>query len=694
MKSKSIFLLVLLLSTFNLFAESTELWRIPTYYANVRMAEVSNSGDFFAGIHQQRPALQIFDLRTGDIIQTKEIDFEVLDMKFSLNEDKLELYSYHNDVFVLNTIDLVSSHLSTEKTFSDMKPQKLRFKDSKIFTLLSDGSMKIWDRNTKEELDFPELKKYDISNFNIADSIALIHSNDTIFIFNYKTGYKYISFGYVYKDNLDYAINIDLNKVYVGNIYNDISVERFDLSTGDFVDRWTNKPQRAWFFNNEIVIGQIENNIYFLDMYSGELIDEIEIGSKYYVVNDDLSILLSVGENKIEYWDLISKTKEYEWSEEKIHSFFFTKDSKNIIINKENSQFSKMHDVTTGQLQFEDKFYINELFFLRNYDEYIDYFKDSLVADSVQLIDIYTEKINESFVLPDKYFGCFIPQTKEYIFFLSDFDSIHVHDYESKDHIFSYKIDMDFTHWSYTGRYLIGPETFDSYLFIYDCNSRQRIFEDTGNEIYNYHFGEEEDILYYQIKDDGIYRLFINSLVSEKIFNYESEGTAFKTLDNNFFFTEKDFFVEGVNKGDINFRKYKNEEIIFTVDDYPVDINIIALSDDHTKLAVSYWDGAFIMYDLGDALSVDADVYNLSIVSSPNPFSVSTTISYEFENAGYVSMSVFDALGTEVARLIDEYKEAGRHEYNFDATGLPSGMYFLNISIGADTFTEKLIIKK
>jgi tetratricopeptide (TPR) repeat protein len=71
--------------------------------------------------------------------------------------------------------------------------------------------------------------------------------------------------------------------------------------------------------------------------------------------------------------------------------------------------------------------------------------------------------------------------------------------------------------------------------------------------------------------------------------------------------------------------------------------------------------------------------FNLS-QNYPNPFNPLTKISYELRVAGYIVLRVFDALGKEVVTLVNEVKNAGRHEVEFKADNLPSGVYFYSLS--------------
>jgi hypothetical protein len=64
----------------------------------------------------------------------------------------------------------------------------------------------------------------------------------------------------------------------------------------------------------------------------------------------------------------------------------------------------------------------------------------------------------------------------------------------------------------------------------------------------------------------------------------------------------------------------------------------------------------------------------------PNPFNPTTTIYYQLPTDSRVSIVVYDLLGREVKRLVDEGKEAGYHDQRFDASGIASGVYFYRMT--------------
>ena len=78
----------------------------------------------------------------------------------------------------------------------------------------------------------------------------------------------------------------------------------------------------------------------------------------------------------------------------------------------------------------------------------------------------------------------------------------------------------------------------------------------------------------------------------------------------------------------------------------------------------------------------------------PNPFNTSTTIKYKVTEPGFVSLKVFNAMGTEVATLINEKKSVGEYSIEWNAAGLQSGIYFCRLQAGLFTDTKKLVLQK
>jgi hypothetical protein len=78
----------------------------------------------------------------------------------------------------------------------------------------------------------------------------------------------------------------------------------------------------------------------------------------------------------------------------------------------------------------------------------------------------------------------------------------------------------------------------------------------------------------------------------------------------------------------------------------------------------------------------------------PNPFNPSTTIRYSLLHTGYIRLLVYDVLGRQVALLVDKRQDAGVYETSFDASFLPSGVYFLRMQAGDFMKTRKMVLLK
>jgi hypothetical protein len=78
----------------------------------------------------------------------------------------------------------------------------------------------------------------------------------------------------------------------------------------------------------------------------------------------------------------------------------------------------------------------------------------------------------------------------------------------------------------------------------------------------------------------------------------------------------------------------------------------------------------------------------------PNPFNPTTVIKYQIPYDGYITLKVYDILGKEVVTLVNDYVTAGYYSYNFNASNLPSGVYFYSLNSGKLKITKKMILVK
>lgn len=80
----------------------------------------------------------------------------------------------------------------------------------------------------------------------------------------------------------------------------------------------------------------------------------------------------------------------------------------------------------------------------------------------------------------------------------------------------------------------------------------------------------------------------------------------------------------------------------------------------------------------------------------PNPFNPSTVINYQLPSASHVTLTVYDMLGREVTKLVDEYQQAGSHSSQFSilSSQFSSGIYFYTLHAGNYLETKKMVLMK
>ena len=109
--------------------------------------------------------------------------------------------------------------------------------------------------------------------------------------------------------------------------------------------------------------------------------------------------------------------------------------------------------------------------------------------------------------------------------------------------------------------------------------------------------------------------------------------------------------------------------------------------------------GVETIYDnFGNTTKISDQAQNLKSFeleqNYPNPFNPSTKIRYSIPVAGFVSLKVCDISGKEVQTLVNEEKTAGNYEAVFNASNLPSGVYFYRLQAGNSVKTNKMILLK
>ena len=111
------------------------------------------------------------------------------------------------------------------------------------------------------------------------------------------------------------------------------------------------------------------------------------------------------------------------------------------------------------------------------------------------------------------------------------------------------------------------------------------------------------------------------------------------------------------------------------------------------------YDAIDMALDNGTALVVVANERGPSLIgrlgqNQPNPFGATTTIGFELAEPSAVTLEVFDALGRQVATLLEDTLPAGPHSVDWDAGSLSSGVYVYTLRAGASVESRRMVIAR
>jgi hypothetical protein len=118
-----------------------------------------------------------------------------------------------------------------------------------------------------------------------------------------------------------------------------------------------------------------------------------------------------------------------------------------------------------------------------------------------------------------------------------------------------------------------------------------------------------------------------------------------------------------------------------------------------TDLVREFFDSNYKVYQTEDPPVSPPPVPQefFALQNYPNPFNPKTTIVYavpHFDEQYPVSLKIFNVLGLEVARLVNEYQPGGQYSVEWNADGLPSGVYFYRLSIAGSVESKRMLLLK
>ena len=121
--------------------------------------------------------------------------------------------------------------------------------------------------------------------------------------------------------------------------------------------------------------------------------------------------------------------------------------------------------------------------------------------------------------------------------------------------------------------------------------------------------------------------------------------------------------------------------------------------DEAIKLNVPARSVQFIMIESGNNLLYPTSVASvlkneLKLINYPNPFSSKTTIQFQTTSFEKVSLVVSDQTGRIIKTLVSETLPSGNHQFDFDGSSLPGGIYFYQLKVGNKVCFQKMSLVK
>ena len=78
----------------------------------------------------------------------------------------------------------------------------------------------------------------------------------------------------------------------------------------------------------------------------------------------------------------------------------------------------------------------------------------------------------------------------------------------------------------------------------------------------------------------------------------------------------------------------------------------------------------------------------------PNPFNPSTSIKFSVPQKAFVTITIYNVLGEEVTKLVNEEFSPGTYETTWDGTNYPSGVYYYQLTVNSEQLTKYSETKK
>ena len=186
-----------------------------------------------------------------------------------------------------------------------------------------------------------------------------------------------------------------------------------------------------------------------------------------------------------------------------------------------------------------------------------------------------------------------------------------------------------------------------------------------------------------------------------------SPADASSPLNSNFWFTDG-FPMEFSIPRDENFNSFVTEigldtnALAFAYVLNGTSLSSLDIETFVTNDSISFHAAHLSSFGGGDANlvsvrdeSINSEPISYSLQQNyPNPFNPTTNINFSIAEAGSVTIKVYNTLGAEITTLVSENMSAGNHVVTFEATDLPTGIYFYSLNSNNVSMTKKMLLLK
>jgi len=200
-----------------------------------------------------------------------------------------------------------------------------------------------------------------------------------------------------------------------------------------------------------------------------------------------------------------------------------------------------------------------------------------------------------------------------------------------------------------------------------------------------------ENIIFIDVTESDLYfgnnelnnRQFKGQIDEVRVWNIERSGVQIQSTMNDSLPSE---YYATLDSGLVGYWRFDALEDLGVNSDGADDIRDFSILHNHGDT-----EGSPLITFIDETHKIN----NYSLVQNyPNPFNPNTRIRYSVPSISQVSLKIYNVLGKEIEIIVDEEKEAGTYEVNWNAANLPSGVYFYRIQSGSFVETKKMLLMK